>query len=186
MTQTLITPPAAMAVLLTDALETLRQDAGMFDATITMWIRGITQECEHQIRRALITQQWRLTLDSFDDALRLANPPTISVESVRYYDINNVLQTLDPADYMVDAVTEPGYVVPATGKAWPETYDRINAVTVDYTVGYGPTAATVPDNVRSYILLRLAQQFDPASREFKETASSMFIARLLDRYRVYA
>lgn len=185
MTYRLITPPAALAVSMEAAKLSLRIDGADLDASIELWIKGIAAEAEHQIGRALISQDWRLTLDSFPDAIALANPPIVSVASVKFYDTDNVLQTLDPADYFLDAATEPGYIVPAVGKTWPATYDKANAVTVDYTCGYGATEASIPEGVKLYILARLGQQFDSAAREFRETEQSMYIVHLLDRFKVY-
>lgn len=180
-----ITPPASLAVSLALAKETLRITHSALDATITLWIESITEEAEHAVGRSFINQQWRLTLDRFGDAIRLSSPPTVSVESIEYFDADNVLQTLDPADYTVDLKSLPGYVVPAVGKAWPAAYDRINALTVEYTCGYGPTEASVPKGAKQYVLYRLAEQFDPATAEFKATARSVYAERLLDRIRVY-
>ncbi len=187
MTYECITPPAALAVSLAAVRETLRMEAGdtSLDLTLTRWVKAITLVCEHAIGRSLITQGRRLTLDAFPDALRLDQPKTISVQSIQYYDTDNALQTLDPQDYYADLVTEPGYIVPAAGAAWPATYDRVNAVIVDYTCGYGATEASVPANVQTYILTRMAELFDPVTREFKETSQSRFVERLLDQATVY-
>ncbi len=180
-----ITPPGAPAVSLALAKETLRITNTGLDATIGLWIDAITEEAEHAVGRSFINQQWRLTLDAFGEAIRLSSPPTVSVESISYYDTENVLRTLDPADYTVDTKSLPGYVVPAVDKAWPETFDKINAVAVVYTCGYGLDDATVPKGAKQYILYRLAEQFDPATAEFKETARSVYAERLLDRIRTY-
>ena len=130
MTTRSITPPAGLAVSLVAAKETLRimQADTSLDVSISLCIKAIIADTEHQLERSLINQGWRLTLDEFPDALRLDYPPLVSVQSVTYYDVDNVLQTLDPADYLVDAVTEPGYIVPARGKSWPATCDRINEI----------------------------------------------------------
>ncbi len=187
MTTRQITPAVALAVSLADAKTTLRieQSDTSLDASITLAIEGITLECEHQLGRSLVHQGWRLSLDRIGDAIRLDHPPIASVQSLAYYDAAGVLQTLHPDDYFVDLVSEPGYIVPAVGKAWPETFDRAHAVTVDYTAGYGATSANVPRNVQFYILAKLAEQFDAATREFKDTAQSKYLDRLLDRVRCY-
>lgn len=182
------TPPAALAVSLQSAKDSLRIMAGdtLLDSLITLEIKAITLEAEHQLGRSLVTQGWRLTLDRFDDALRLDYGPIMSVQSIKFYDSTNTLQTLDPADYFVDSASVPGYIVPAIAKTWPATFARINAVIVDYTAGYGATDETVPHNVQMYILARLAEQFDSTGREFKDTPQSRFADRLLDRSRTYA
>lgn len=186
MTARLITPPAALPVSMAAAREAVRADGTELDVSITAWITGITAYVEHYIGRALITQGWRVTLDDFPEAIELEKPPTIAVSAVRFLDADGVQQTLDPADYLVDDVSEPGYVVPARGRAWPETFDEINAVKVDYTCGYGPSDADVPDGIKLFILAKLVEQFDPAARPEKGTVQSTFIDHLLDPFKVYA
>ena len=86
---------------------------------------------------------------------------------MRYLDVDGAEQTLDPADYYVDKKTKPGYIVPAAGRAWPATGARVNAVTVDFTAGYGPTDETVPSEAKDYVLGCLQLRFDPTSRVTK-------------------
>lgn len=173
--------PAALALTMAEAKQALRieEDDTSLDVMIGIWVAGITAEAETQTHRAFVNRGMRVTLDEFPGAIKLS-APTFSVESVRFQDPDGVTRTLDPADYYVDRVTKPGYIVPARGKAWPATEQHLNAVMVDYTAGYGPTAATVPPEVRLYILARLSELFDPAAREFKETQASVFVSRLLD------
>lgn len=182
------TAPLTMAISLAAAKDSLRieQLDTALDAHITRWIKGITLEAEHQISRSLVAQGWRLTLDAFPSAIRLDRPPILAVASISYYDSTNVLRVLSQSDYTVDLASTPGYVVPAPGKAWPGTFDRINAVSIEYTAGYGVDDSTVPVNVQMYILARLAEQFDPTGREFKDTPQSRYADSLLDRSRNYA
>lgn len=186
MTTRQVSPPAVMAVTLAEAKAQLRIEADdtTFDAQLAIWIAGITREAEHATGRAFVNRAMRVTLDAFPDAIRLS-APTFSVEAVKFIDVNGLQQTLDPADYYPDLVTEPGFVLPASGKTWPTTADRVNAVTVDYTAGYGSDSTTVPEAARLYILARLAEMWDPAVKEFKETARSNFVGRLLDSLVVY-
>lgn len=186
MTTRQVSPPQLMAVTLADAKAQLRidQDDEAFDAQLAVWIAGITQEAEHATERCFVNRPMRVTVDAFPDAIRLS-APTSSVESVKFIDVNGLQQILDPADYYADLVTEPGYVVPAGGKTWPATAARVNVVTVDYTAGYGPDCTKVPPAARLYILARLLEQWDPVVKEFKETARSAFVGRLLDSLKVY-
>ena len=175
-----------MAVTLAEAKAQLRLEADevAFDSQLAIWIAGITREAEHATGRAFVNRAMRVTLDAFPDAIRLS-APTFSVESVKFVDVNGQQQTLDPADWYADLVTEPGFALPGPGKAWPATANRINTVTVDYTAGYGPDSTKVPEAARLYILARLAEMWDPAVKEFKETARSNFVGRLLDSLVVY-
>jgi uncharacterized phiE125 gp8 family phage protein len=186
MTTREVSPPTELAVTLAEAKDQLRieQDNTAFDAQLTIWIAGIAKEAEHGTGRVFVNRPMRVTLDRFEPAIRLS-APTFSVESVKFFDVDGQLQTLDPAYYFADQITEPGFVLPALGKAWPATSARLLAVQVDYTAGYGPTAATVPAAARLYILARLAELWDPATKEFKETVRSNFTGRLLDSLKVY-
>lgn len=181
----LITPPAALPVSLASAKMNLRIDDSDQDDLITAWIEGITAHAEHYTGRSFVNQTWRVTLDTFPDAIELP-PPVSSVISLKYLDEEGTEQTLDPTDYIVDSVSEPGYLVPGVDKAWPATYDRINAVYVDVVSGYGATYTDVPAGLRLYILAKLTEQFDPSVRVEKDTVQASFIDSMLDRYKVYA
>jgi uncharacterized phiE125 gp8 family phage protein len=186
MTARLITPPTGLPVTLDEAKANMGIDGTDQDAVLTAWIMGVTAYAEQMTHRAIMQQGWRVTLDAFPDAIRLEAPKLLSVQSVNFVDAAGADQVLDPADYRVDTVSEPGYIVPARGKAWPVTYDEINAVSVDYTCGYGNAPADVPAGIRLFILAKLREQFDPAVRVEKDTVQATFIDRLLDQYVVYA
>lgn len=181
-----LSPPAALAVTLAEAKDQLRIDQGdtAFDTHLATWIAGISQEAEHVTGRVFVNRTMRVTLDGFEPSIRLS-APTFSVESIKFIDVDGQQQVLDPADYFADQVTEPGYVMPQVGRAWPATLARANAVTVDFTGGYGPDATTTPPAAKLYILARLVEQWDPVVKEFKQTARSNFIPRLLDGLKVY-
>ncbi len=118
----------------------------------------------------------------------LPYPPLQTVDSIKYYDASGVLQTLDPAQYYVDSVTEPARVTPAYGTTWPSTLNRANAVEVRFTAGYDSTGALLPNGIRSWMLMHIADRFenDIASvmgiRGTVETHP--YVDRLLDPYRV--
>lgn len=180
MTAALVTPPAALAVSLAAARVAARQDGPDADADLQQAVRTYTDEAEHETGRAFIEQTWRVTLNEFPLAIRLPNPPLISIVHVKFYDTAGQLQTLDPQDYMVDNVSEPGEVIPAPGKSWPATAVRKNAVEVQYTVGYGADDTTVPDGVKGFILRRIGAHYGQISESLAASAP-----RLLDRYRVF-
>lgn len=179
MTTQLITPPAALPVSMTAARLAVRADGTDMDAAIQIHVAGIVAHVQHFTGRSIINQTWRLTLDLFPDAIKLFNPPISSVSWIKFYDTNNVLQTLDPADYTVDTTSELGYIVPAPNKAWPATYDKINAVQVQYTAGYGSADTDTPDDIKMYILAKLTEQFDAGAKP------NPFLESLLDAKRIW-
>ena len=94
----------------------------------------------------LISQTW---LDyracfPFVDFIRLPKAPLISVDSIKYYDEDNTLQTLSASYYVASpAGSIPAIVELAYGYDWPTTYDRQDAVVIEFKVGYA-SADVVP------------------------------------------
>lgn len=179
MTMQTVSPPLAPAISMTAAREALRRDDTALDLSIGIALEALVTDAEQLTGQVFVNRGMRVTLDAFPDAIRLA-APTFSVESVQFFDADGQPQTLDPADYYVDTVTKPGYIVPSAGKAWPQTFQQINAVTVDFTGGYGPTDETVPGAVKLFLMARLQQQFDPDLK-----VDSKYLDRLLDSLGVY-
>ncbi|MDQ2822735.1 MAG: hypothetical protein M3Y65_20550 [Pseudomonadota bacterium] len=179
MTMEQVGAPVALAVSMDAAREALRRDDDALDLTIRIALTAIAAEAEQITRLKLVNRPMRVTLDSFPRAIRLASP-TWSVESVRFLDAGGEQQTLDQADYYVDKVSRPGYIMPAHGKAWPATYGRANSVVVDFTAGHGPTDEAVPDEAKDYILGCLQLRFDPTSKVTKDD-----LASLLDGKKVF-
>jgi len=101
--------------------------------------------------------------------------PLISLDSITYYDENNVLQTLDPAKYEVSADAEPARIDLIWGETWPITYERTDACIFTYKAGYMPThtgsppvydyRATVPQALKNAIKLKVQQWYDPMTQQ---------------------
>jgi uncharacterized phiE125 gp8 family phage protein len=176
---------ALQPVTLEEARAQTRVDCEDEDALITSLASVATQAASDRLQRALVPTRYRLTLDSFPSAIELLMPPIISVESVKYIDINGDQQTLDPQDYFLDSVSEPGYLVPSAGRVWPTTQDRINAVEVEYTAGYPDSA--IPTPVKQWILLALGDLYNNRERSAEKPAVPQnFADALLDTYRLWS
>lgn len=169
----LITPPTGLAVSMIEARTAARADVDAngtspLDGEIQRAIRTYTSEAESETSRAIMEQTWRLTLDRFNGAIELRRPPLLQVVHVKFYDAENVQRTLDPQDYQVDGESEPGYIVPADGKAWPATASRINAVEVQIRCGYGADHTSVPDSISGFIVARLSEHFQSGGKAENE------------------
>ena len=145
------------------------------DPLVIEMIQDAREYVEAFTNRALITQQWRHTQDGFPphyfetaspyietvsglqhpelldlhrDVIRLPKPPLISVDAITYVDPDGNTQTLDPSLYFVNTTEVRGEISRAFGQPWPATRWQQNAVTVDFTCGYGATAASIPAQAR--------------------------------------
>jgi uncharacterized phiE125 gp8 family phage protein len=179
-------PPALEPVTVEEARLFCRIDGTGEDDLLASLITASRQDAEVLLQRSLITQGWRLVLDAFpNSAIALERGVVQTLESITYLDMHGSLQTLAPADYATDFSGCPGRITPAFGKSWPATLAQIAAVSIDYTAGFGPTAADVPEGIKRWIKIRVATVY--AHREEVATsggsAPHFFVAGLLDAWR---
>jgi uncharacterized phiE125 gp8 family phage protein len=160
----LLEPPAAAVVTLAEAQIQTRCQNPLEDARLLGLAGAATFQAEAFCRRRFVTQRWRATFDRFPARrLVLDYPPLASVEALRYVDPAGVLQTLDPAAYVVRTGETPGEIVPTWGTCWPAARAAEDAVHVEFTCGYGAPEA-VPEPIRQAVLLIVASLYDnPAS-----------------------
>jgi uncharacterized phiE125 gp8 family phage protein len=178
----LVTEPDSEPLSLAEAKEHVKPAEGVAseNSRLERAIAAVRELAEQETKRALITQTWRKTLDEFPDAIRLDHPPIQSVVHVKYYGADGNQITLDEASYQLDNESEPGWIVPAPGYAWPGTQSRANAVEVEYVAGYA-NAAAVPAGIKQWMLALIGAVFDNRDPEEVKTE---FVDRLLDRYRI--
>lgn len=177
---TLTTPPAAEPVSLAELKANLRVDHDADDAEITRLGKAARECIEQELGKSLIHRTYTLALDGFPAGggywckanradpsrwaangapLRLSRPPLVSVASITYLDAAGQLQTLDPSAYRV-LPGDPGALEPAPGHAWPTTAGAAGAMQIQYTAGFGPTAASIPERFRHAIIVTVAAWFD--------------------------
>ena len=185
----LYTAPTVEPVTLAQAKLWLKVETGdtTDDTLITGLISAVRQMLEQKTGRALLGQTWQLTLDAFPDAIELTRVPVLSVTHLKFKDAAGVQQTLAPEDYTVDTERDDGwaYIVPAYGKAWPETIADINAVEVRWQAGYHATdPAKVPEALQTWLQLMLGAAYEnrEAVEQGAEIRTMPFVDRLLDRY----
>jgi len=167
------------------------------DSLIAIYIRAAREWTEGPsgfLGRALVTQTWRLTLDSFPTAeIKIPLPPLQSVVGVYYDDPSGVEQTISPDDYYVDNQSEPGWVLPVV--SWPTPLNAINAVRVDYVAGYGATADSppsltgkIPFNIKAAMLLIIGHLHENRAQNIVGQAVGelpMGVDYLLRQYKIH-
>ena len=203
---TLVTAPASEPVSLTEAKAHLRLDSADDDSLITALIRSARETAEAHMRRALVSQTWRLSLDRFPAALQpwwdgvreiadmpgdmsgdggvieLPRPPLVSVTSVTAYDDSDNPTVASASSYYVDSDTEPGRVILRSGKTWPVAVRVAGAVEVLFVAGYG-AAGAVPQAIRQGMLLLIGHHFE--NREAEAAAAGTLPAAVAALWRPY-
>jgi uncharacterized phiE125 gp8 family phage protein len=170
MNLTRVAAPAVAPVTITEAREHLRVIDEGEDSLITGQIEAATQYLDGRtgiLGRALVTQVWDLKLQRFPgahDAIRLPFPPLQAIVSVKYFDSDDVEQTLAETDYDV----QPGEFAPVLRRAddiaWPwDCSPKPWPITIRFRAGYGDVAAQVPRPLRQAMLLMIGHWYENRS-----------------------
>ncbi|CAJ3064903.1 Uncharacterised protein [Burkholderia pseudomallei] len=150
----LLQRPVGEPVDLNEAKLHLRVTDDAQDALIASLVTTARIAAETITRQQLLHARYRLVLDRFPMAgigtplpfehvinypafaIVLPHAPLVEVVSIDYLDMNGTPQTMDPADYVLNAALMPAIITPGFGKIWPIPLPQIGAVTVTYDAGY--------------------------------------------------
>ncbi len=170
-------------ISLAEAKLFLRQDIPDDDDLITAIISAARQYFEIACDRQFVTANWQVKLPGFYPysnygwpltawarnwdgrgcgwgRIELPYPPLISVSSVTYLEMGtNNLLTLATTVYNVVTTRTPGAVELGWDQVWPVTAIHPEAVTVNYTAGYGDATA-VPELVKQGIKLLINHWYE--------------------------
>lgn len=185
------TGPTETPISLTDVKAQLRISNTASDTLLAQYIAAATGALDGRygyLGRALVTQTWKMYLCDWyemdEDCIELPFPPLQSVSSVKYYDHDNVQQTLSTSLYVVKASEFVGEIERAYGATWPTHYPRADAIEVTFVCGFG-AASDVPAPIKQALLLAVgdmwANRGDDAGNGMSDTAR-----RLLAPYLVRA
>nr|PZN48754.1 MAG: hypothetical protein DIU61_18155 [Bacteroidota bacterium] len=184
----IVTPPASEPVTLSEAKAQLSVTSSAHDTRITSLITTARRQVERYLKRALITQTWKVYYNCFHAVMELPYPPLQSVTHVKYYDDSGTLQTLSSDLYWEDLASEPGKIVRKYDAVYPELLaGRPNAVEIQYVAGYGD-ADDVPEEIRHAILMLVTDYFDNRGEVVVGSMAQRipgFIKDLVHDYRMY-
>lgn len=174
-----VTPPSTLPITTSEAKRhlNLSESDDAHDQVLEQYIAAATQQFETDCNRALITRTMRVRLPEFAE-FRFAVGPVVSITSVVYRDRDNATQTLAATEYALDTSRDMFRIV---SDALPETFDRWDAVTINYTIG----RSTADPLAKSAILLLVAHYFENRDMLIGSSMADMIayerICRLLHR-----
>ena len=160
------------------------------DADLQGLIVATRLQAEHECGRSFLSTTWERVLDAFPAVeLELAAQPVSGITHLKYLDVDGVEQTLDPAAYVLDPVSEPAFVLPAAGTSWPATFDGINAVRVRFVQGWSSASNPLCAPLRLWMRLQIEAAYKLRGSVVAGVSvtelPNRHVERLLDRYRVY-
>jgi len=136
--------------------------------------------------RSMISQGWAQRMQYPNGRVPLRMSPVTALTAVKYFDTDNAPQTATLADYRLFAGKEWAYVEPIVGSAWPTAFDSPDAVTLEFTAGFGSTPDDVPADLRHALLLLISHWYQnrEASTEATVKEIPMGFDMLLSAHRV--
>lgn len=190
----IITQPAVEPVTLTEAKTSVGQgaDNSIHDTMISGMIVSARRLCEKITGISFVYTTWRMVLERFPmagdfnqwgsyngGALLLPRGPVVYIPAggsyayelprVRYYDGTGTLQTLVRGTHWEDDfLSNPPRLQLMPQAYWPMTQvGRANPVEVDWVAGFGPDAASVPEEIKLAIKMLVGhwyQQREPVGQ----------------------
>ena len=151
----LLTAPAVEPLSLAEAKAYLRVEHTADDDVIAALIAAARIHIEAQTRRALITQGWRISADTWpvDGRLAVRPAPLRTLTAARVYDADGDAQAVDLQAFVLDAghsaIAFAPWALPAPGRL-------AAGIELDVVCGYGDAAADVPEPLRQAIRLLVA------------------------------
>lgn len=143
--------PATEPLTLTEAKLFLRVDGSTEDSVITDMIVVARMAAEQFLRRALITQTWKLSFDEYmGTEVLLPVTPVIGITSITVFDRAGVSQLIDSDVYYL-SVTKDILKL--------DTVLFAHRTEVLFTAGYG-AASDVPAPIKQGILQHIAAMYD--------------------------
>lgn len=189
------TASTELAISVADAKRHLHieQIETYYDADIEAYIRTAQEYVEEFTNLTLfdtnIVVTWNRFPESSTGALTLPAWPVDSISQIEYIDESGATVSIDEnAEVQSSFASTPAFILPLPGEEWPATQpDRVDAVSVNFTAGYGTTSATVPHRIKQAIKLLVAHWFKNREAVLTVTISKeleLAVHSLLNQIRV--
>ena len=162
----IITQPSIEPITIDEAKLHCRIDGIEDDTLVGNLITASRQYCEKWQSRSYIETTIEVKYDSFGCNMVLPVLDVMSIDSIKYYDTNNELQTLSSSIYELDNNT----IIASYNQSFPLTRGFSNSVIVTYKAGYGDAASDVPNITKQAIYLMIGHLY-----ENREATSSLTV-----------
>lgn len=126
------------------------------DTNLVSYVASAVEEAEIFLGRKIITQTWDVFYSKWPagDYLQLPFGDCSTVTSLKYTDDDESQSTAASTVYGSSTDSVPGVIYLKPDQAWPtDTLWPHNPIVVRADFGYGSTIASIPEDIRSAILL---------------------------------
>lgn len=192
------TTPQPLAITLEDARSHLLSDAPsdkMLDEKITRALASATEHCATQTSIAIAVAKYEKRLACWPACRTIELPiaPVRSIESVKYRDVNEVVQTVAPSSYAIDVSDRTCWLRFASTFSAPTTSRLLPLpIVITLSAGFDAFASEsadrdiyrCPPELRNAVLLRMEREFEAGAISADAIADlERSVASLLDNVR---
>ena len=128
------------------------------DLMLKRMANAVVQDFDDYTRKTFRVSTFRTYRNNFPWTYfyELRRSPLISVQSIKYYDTLNVLQTVDPIWYYLTTEEYYSKIIFRSDYVFPETFVRPQAVIIEFTAGMFSTTEQVEPEIQEGILAYIA------------------------------
>jgi len=185
----LITAPSEL-ITLEDAAEFMRAEFSTSEEDlINTLITAARQMCEDYLFRRIGVQTVELRDKGFptNNGPIILPAPLISVESIKYLDVNNTEQTFGASEYVVSDA-EPGMIIPVN--SWPATSQSGDSLRVVFIAGYSAPGSPqeselLPSTIKTAMFMQIADMYENREAQVERPlTANQTMTNLLSPYRL--
>lgn len=147
----LITPTTLEPVTLAEAKDALHISGNDFDLTLRIYLDAAIRRVENFRQSPVMSSEWELYLKTWPTNVSLEKHPVSAINSVKYYDDDNALQTVASTNYRLQDFRVPCRLEFDSDFTQPSVYDREYPIVVNFQAGY--LAASSCDAVIKHVIL---------------------------------
>ncbi|MCP4934296.1 MAG: hypothetical protein GY927_08855 [bacterium] len=158
----LIAGPALEPVSLDEVKVHLRIDHVDEDVLLASLVTTARIHLETMLGLSFITQQWKLVLDKWPDAINISLPlgPVQQITGIALYNTADQVSVIDTSSYALDANSQPPRLVWRGDMLKPAPERAYNGIEISLTTGFGANAPDVPLPLRQAILLLVSHWYE--------------------------
>lgn len=173
------TAPAGEPFDFTEIKNHTRIDNDTEDDVLRTYMLAAIDYVENFTWRVLRVTTFTGFLDDWDD-VEIHKTPVTSITSVKYFDENDVQQTLPTTDFRVNLKVIPATI---TFDEEPTLFDKPNAIEIEYIAGYAGLE-DIPNALRVGLYICIEQQYDfrTGASPINQNAIEMGIKNILGQY----
>lgn len=168
-----VTGPAANPVSVSEVKAWARIDGTDSDTLLTSMLAAAVEHVDGYtgiLGRCLINQTWRVSFRTWKPYFYLPFPDVSSVSSVKYFDVDNVEQTVSSSLYQLVETDNASFVRFTDDFPDPALYDdRLDAIRIDFVAGYGAASSNVPEAIKAAIMMIAAQWYQNPEAALPQT-----------------